>query len=112
MATRAEWPAKNETALLRFLRALAEAQAWLNDARNRSDAIAILTEAAKLRSEDSARSYQLLVESAQAVPKSPDLDMNGLKTAIDLMGEAEVLRTPLPAPEKFADTSFTTRARQ
>ena len=112
VATLASWARNNEDGLTRFLRALVEADAWLYDATNRSEAIRILSEFTKSTPSASERSYQLLIEKNQAVAKSGEVSLPGLKTAIELMAELDLLKRPTPAAEKYVDTSYLNKARR
>ena len=40
------------------------------------------------------------------LPQRGEIDMKGMATAIAFMGEAGVLKEPLPAPERFVDLQY------
>ena len=57
-----DWARLNEEGLVRFLKAVVEADAWLYDAKNKSEAAAILAEFTRATPDDGLKSYELLVE--------------------------------------------------
>ena len=40
------------------------------------------------------------------VPKQGEIDIKGLSQVIQFMAEAEELKAPLPAPERFVDLQY------
>ena len=40
------------------------------------------------------------------LPRQGEIDLKGFKTAIEFMGEAGVLKSPLPPPERFVDLQY------
>ncbi len=40
------------------------------------------------------------------LPKQGEIDLAGLAQVIALMGEAGVLKAPLPSPERFVDLQY------
>ncbi|MCC7105406.1 MAG: ABC transporter substrate-binding protein [Chloroflexi bacterium] len=112
LVARADWPAKNESAMTRFLHVLAGADAWLNDASNRQGAATALSDNAKLPAQIADRLYQLYVEQARAVPRTPEVDPAGLRAVIEMMREVDLLKAPLPGTEKYLDPSPALRLKQ
>jgi hypothetical protein len=56
-------------------------------------------------------SYQLHQEEVKALTPDGSVNMPGLKTVVDLLGEAGDLAPPLPPPSKYVDESYLAKAR-
>jgi hypothetical protein len=42
----------------------------------------------------------------RVLPQRATIDMEGVKAAISLLGEYDILKQPLPAPERFIDPAY------
>jgi len=40
------------------------------------------------------------------LPRQGEIDMNGLKAMIGLLGQYGIVKAPLPAPERFVDMRY------
>jgi ABC-type nitrate/sulfonate/bicarbonate transport system substrate-binding protein len=105
------WAAQNEDALVRLVRAYSGAARWLQDPANKEQAIAILAEATRSKPEHARQTYELFIEDVKALTPDGLLNMPGLTTAIELLGEAGNLNPPLPPASKFVDETYLQKAR-
>jgi len=58
------------------------------------------------------RTYDLMIDRYQAIPRAGEVDREGLQGVIETMAELDLLSQPLPSPDKFLDLSYLERARQ
>ena len=107
-----DWARLNEEALVRFLKATAEADAWLYDPKNKTEAAGILADFTKATTDDCLKSYELLIEQRQALSRGGEINLPGLGTVMEFMGDLELLKRPLPGAEKYVDTAFLERAKR
>lgn len=112
LAVQKEWVQKNSPALVRYLKSVNEASNWLYNPANKDAAIAILAKNLKVSQEIATKAYDLSVTRLQAFPRAGEINLEGYKAVIELMGELELLKAPLPSPEKYIDNSYLNKARQ
>jgi len=104
-ATRRGWAKDNGERLIGFIRAFRGACRWLQDPANKSAAIALLPQRLNISAELAGRAYDAFAKKAL-----PAIDAAGLQQVIDVYWEAEGLKTPKGAPEKYMDLSYQQRA--
>jgi ABC-type nitrate/sulfonate/bicarbonate transport system substrate-binding protein len=105
--TRRSWGEKNQDALVRFVRAFAAAYEFMSDARNRGEATHILGDSLKV-SDDVARAIfaPYTVPDKNVLPRRGELDPRAFNRVLALMGEANVIATPVPPAERFIDSRY------
>jgi NitT/TauT family transport system substrate-binding protein len=112
ITTRRDWAQQNDDVVVRYLRAIVQADRWLYDPANREDAAIVAVNVLKMSYDEALRSYDLLVTQTQAIPRDGDLPISGLQAVIDTMVDIDLLSPPLPAPDKYVDLSYLERARR
>ena len=109
-ATRREWANKNEDLLVRFTRAMIRATDWLTDPKNKEEVIAILLPENR---NNKARAEAMYEESTSArfgfTPRS-QIDMDGIRSVIQLRETAGLMKPPVPKAEKYVDERFYKKA--
>jgi ABC-type nitrate/sulfonate/bicarbonate transport system substrate-binding protein len=109
-ATRREWANKNEDLLVRFTRAMIRATDWVMDPKNKEEVIAILLPENR---NNKARAEAMYEESTSArfgfTPRS-QIDMEGIRSVIQLREIAGLMKPPVPKPEKYVDERFYKKA--
>jgi ABC-type nitrate/sulfonate/bicarbonate transport system substrate-binding protein len=109
-ATRREWADKNEDLLVRFTRAMIRATDWVMDPKNKEEVIAILLPENR---NNKARAEAMYEESTSArfgfTPRS-QIDMEGIRSVIQLREIAGLMKPPAPKPEKYVDERFYKKA--
>ncbi len=103
---RRSWARANEVQLVAFIRAIDAAYAWLQDPKNKGEAIRVLP--ARLNID--ARAAANALDEIAKRPR-PEIDADGLKQVIDLFWEAEKLAAPKGEPAKYMDLSYLRKAR-
>jgi NitT/TauT family transport system substrate-binding protein len=109
-ATRREWANANEDRLVRFIRATIRATDWVKDPKNKEEVIKILIPENR---NNKARAEEMYEESISArfglTPRSR-IDMEGIRTVLQLRETAGLMKPPLPKPEKYIDDRFYNKA--
>ncbi len=110
-AVRQSWAATHENAVVRYVRALAAAFAFIRDPARR-EAVALTIVATTGVSPAIARRILTLYFEPErhVLPKRGELDLAGLAQVIAFMGEAGTLTAPLPAADRFVDLRYLRRA--
>jgi ABC-type nitrate/sulfonate/bicarbonate transport system substrate-binding protein len=109
-ATRREWANKNEDLLVRFTRAMIGATAWVTDPKNKEEVIAVLIPENR---NNKARAVAMYEESMSPrfgfTPRS-QIDMEGIRSVLQLRETAGLMKPPVPKPEKYVDDRFYKKA--
>lgn len=111
-AARRAWLRDNGDATVRFLRAVVVADRFMHDPANREAVIAILAEATRSGMDESTQSYDLVIVREQGFAREGEMNVEGLRNVIAILGENGVLEPPLPAVEKYLDLSYLERAQR
>ncbi len=106
-SVRRKWAAEHRQEVVRFLKALLQARKWLED--NRKMGAEFLAQELKLKPELAQQGLEYYIENRAW---SPDLsiDLNGLKTVIEVYAEQADIKGSVPAPEKYVDLSYLAQA--
>jgi ABC-type nitrate/sulfonate/bicarbonate transport system substrate-binding protein len=106
MARRA-WGEKNKDTLVRFVRAMASAYTFLNDAKNRDEAVRILVETGGL-SEDVARQIfaPYLETGKNVLPRKGEIDLAAFSRVVTLMADTGVIPAPAAGAGRFVDLQY------
>ena len=106
-AARKSWAENNKDAVGRFVRGLGAAFRFIRDPARRDDVVRTVVETTGLAEANARLSLSLYFEPERNVlPRQGEIDLKGFKTAIEFMGEAGVLKSPLPPPERFVDLQY------
>lgn len=104
-AARRSWARANEQQLVAFIRGMNAAFAWLEDRNNKQEAIGILQARLKTDVVAAARAF----DDFSARPR-PTVMPEALRQVIDIVWDAEGLKGPRGAPEKYIDLSYLRKA--
>jgi len=106
-AARRSWAEANKDAVTRFVRGLASAFRFIRDPSRRNDVVRTIVETTGFAEANARLTLSLYFEPERNVlPKQGEIDLKGLATVIAFMGEAGVLKAPLPQPERFVDLQY------
>jgi ABC-type nitrate/sulfonate/bicarbonate transport system substrate-binding protein len=99
--------AANRDAIVKYIRATTAAVHFIQDPKNRDEVVKITMAYMK---EPESRSRAMLTAiwdpKNRVLPQRAIIDMEGARAAIALLGEYEILKAPLPAPERFIDPAY------
>jgi ABC-type nitrate/sulfonate/bicarbonate transport system substrate-binding protein len=107
IAAQRSWAVQHKDAVVRFARAMGEAYRFMADPANREEVIAIAAESTGTSHDLAQEIYKFYYEPNLGVmPKQAEISMPGFATVIALLGEAGVLKQPLPPAARFVDLQF------
>jgi ABC-type nitrate/sulfonate/bicarbonate transport system substrate-binding protein len=99
--------AAHRDAIVKYIRATAAAVRFIMDPKNRDEVVKVTMAYMK---EPENRSREMLAPILDAknrvLPQPGVVDMDSVKAAIGLLGEYDILQQPLPAAERFIDTTY------
>ena len=109
-ATRREWANANEVLLVRFIRAMIKSTDWVMDANNKEEAIKLLLADNKNNRARAEEAYEESVSSRFGFTPRSRIDMEGIRTIIELRETAGLMKPPVPKAEKYVDDRFYKKA--
>ena len=101
------WAEKNRTLVVRFMKAMVATMRWMAD--NRDVACAYLTKEMSIGMEDCRYAYDYNWKN-RIWDRNADLNVEGVRTIINLTADQGVLKEPLPHPSKYIDPSYLKQA--
>jgi ABC-type nitrate/sulfonate/bicarbonate transport system substrate-binding protein len=106
-AARRSWASENRDTVVRFVRGLSNAFRYIRDPGRRNDVVRTIVETTGFAEANARLTLSLYFEPERKVlPMRGEIDPRGLAAAIAFMGEAGILKAPLPAPERFVDLQY------
>lgn len=107
ISTRRSWAEKNRPLMVRFMRAMVLAMRWLYD--NKEPAIDFLAREMRLKPEHARKGWEYYTEQKIWNPNA-EANVEGVRTVIQIMGERNLLKPPLPVPARYIDHSYVEEA--
>jgi NitT/TauT family transport system substrate-binding protein len=104
---RRSWAEKNRPQVVRFLKAVVRAKKWLE--QDRKAAVEFLAKEFQLTPALAEKGLDYYLVN-QAWHPDLDIEMDGLKTVVDIYAEQNNLKGPIPNPEKYVDQSYLRQA--
>jgi ABC-type nitrate/sulfonate/bicarbonate transport system substrate-binding protein len=106
-AARRSWAAQHKDEVVRFARAMGEADRYVADPAHREEVIAMGVASTGGPADVVAEIYKLYFEpNSGALPRHGEISMPGITAAIQLLGDTGQLQKPLPPAEKFVDLQY------
>jgi ABC-type nitrate/sulfonate/bicarbonate transport system substrate-binding protein len=93
--------------VVRFLKAVLQAKKWFE--QDKKAAVEFLAKEFQLPPSLAERGLDYYL-TYQAWPPELEIEMDGLKTVVDIYAEQTGMKGPLPNPEKYVDTSYLRQA--
>ena len=109
-ATRREWAAKNEDLVVRFSRAMIRATDWLQDPKNKDEAIQILLAETKNNKARAESMYRQALSPTMGLTPRSRIDVEGIRTVLELREVAGLMKPPVPKPEKYIEDRYYQKA--
>ncbi|HEY3305399.1 MAG TPA: PhnD/SsuA/transferrin family substrate-binding protein [Candidatus Binatia bacterium] len=109
-ATRRQWAAANEELLVRFTRAMIRATDWIMDTRNKGEAIKLLLPENKNSLAVADEAYEESVSPKFGFTPRSRIDLEGIRTVLELREKVGLMKRPVPKPEKYIDERFYKKA--
>jgi ABC-type nitrate/sulfonate/bicarbonate transport system substrate-binding protein len=101
------WAEKNRPLVVRFMKAMVGAMRWMAD--NRDGACAYLTKEMSISMEHCRYASDYNWKN-RIWDRNADLNVEGIRTLINLTADQGVLKDPLPQPAKYIDLSYLKQA--
>jgi len=109
-ATRREWANAHEDLVVRFTRAMIRATDWVQDSKNKDEAIQLLLSETKNNKARAEAMYAQTINPTMGLTPRSRLDLEGIRTVIELREIAGLMKPPVPKPEKYVDERFYKKA--
>ena len=109
-ATRRQWAAGNEDLVVRFVRAMIRATDWLQDPKNKEEVVQLLLSETKNNKARAEAMYRQTLSPTMGLTLRSRIDMEGIRTVIELREVAGLMKPPVPKPEKYVDERFYKKA--
>lgn len=104
---RRSWAEKNRAVVVRFLKAVVRAKKWFE--QDRKSAIEYLAKEFQLTPALAEKGLDYYLQAPAWHPEL-EIEMDGLKTVVDIYAEQNNLKGPPPNPEKYVDQSYLRQA--
>lgn len=104
------WAKENEKAMVGYIRAMISAVDWIYEPANRQEAIKILAEAVKISEAAATPSVIGLTEGQGRLSPKGALDVEGVKTVLQLREQYGEPQKKMGAPEKYYDLTYYNKA--
>ncbi len=105
-----DWAKANEKATVGYIKGLVAAVDWLYEPGNQAEAVKILANAVKIPEAAAAPSVAGLTKGQSALSPKSALDVEGVKTALDLREQFAEPKKKMGPPEKYYDLSYYNKA--
>jgi ABC-type nitrate/sulfonate/bicarbonate transport system substrate-binding protein len=102
-SVRREWAEAHREEVVRFLRALLKARKWLDE--NKQEAAEFLAKDLDMKPALARKGLDYYLD-ARAWDPNLRIDLDGLKTVIEVYAEQAEMKGALPNPEKYVDVSY------
>jgi ABC-type nitrate/sulfonate/bicarbonate transport system substrate-binding protein len=109
LAVTKRWARDNPETVKKVLRGLIRGFQWLH--QNKEEAIAFITSELKLERRYAAAGWEEYVRS-NAWPPKGDIDVEGVKTQIQILAQRDTTSGPLPPAERYINLSYLRAAQK
>ena len=109
-ATRREWANANEDLVVRFTRAMIRATDWIQDPKNKDEAIQLLLGETKNNKARAEAMYAQTISPTMGLTPRSRIDLQGIRTVLELREIAGLMKPPVPKAEKYVDDRFYQKA--
>jgi ABC-type nitrate/sulfonate/bicarbonate transport system substrate-binding protein len=107
LIVRPDWAKQNRAALVAFLRGFAASLKYFRDPVHRNDVAKTIVAVSGVSDKIARQTLALYFQPDRGViPRAGEIDLKGLTQVIAFMGEAGVLKDPLPKAERFVDSTY------
>lgn len=101
------WAIKNRALLVRFMKAMVQANRWLYG--NKEAAVALLAREMKNKPDHVRKGWEYNLKNRIWDPEV-NINMKGLETIIKIYAEINQVKGPLPSPDKYVDLTYLNEA--
>lgn len=101
------WAEKNRPVVVRYMKSIVQAMRWLYD--NKEAAISFLSKEMKLKPQHARQGWEYYTANKIWNPNG-EINVEGMKTVIQINAERMQTKGPLPPPSKYIDQSYVQEA--
>jgi ABC-type nitrate/sulfonate/bicarbonate transport system substrate-binding protein len=106
-AVRRSWGETHKEALVRFVRGMAASFAFIRAPDNRGRVVMLVAETLGCPENIAAQTLDLFLQpGGQVLPARGEIDLAALQQVVAMMGEAGLLKPPLPQAARFVDLDY------
>jgi NitT/TauT family transport system substrate-binding protein len=106
-AARRSWAQAHKEALVRFVRGMAASFAFIRTPDNRERVVKLVAETLGCSDAIAAQTLDLFLEpGSDVLPARGEIDLAALQQVVAMMGDAGLLKPPLPQAARFADLDY------
>jgi NitT/TauT family transport system substrate-binding protein len=109
-ATRRDWANAHEDLVVRFTRAMIRTTDWVQDPKNKDEAIQLLLSETKNNKARAEAMYAQTISPTMGLTPRSRIDLEGIRTVLELREVAGLMKPPVPKPEKYVDERFYKKA--
>ena len=109
-ATRREWANAHEDLVVRFIRAMIRATDFIQEPKNKEEVVQLLLAETKNNKSRAEAMYAQTINPTMGLTPRSRLDLEGIRTVIELREIAGLMKPPVPKPEKYVDERFYKKA--
>jgi ABC-type nitrate/sulfonate/bicarbonate transport system substrate-binding protein len=103
------WASANEKLLVGFLRAVYKAQDWLNNTKNKKEAVDLMVDLSKAHRSSVERTYDKYTSELKVYNRGA-ITADVIKRTLQDMVEIDAISKPIPDPNKVLDLSYRQKA--
>lgn len=103
ISSKRSWAEKNRPLLVRFMKAIVQSMRWLYD--NKEPAIEFLGKEMRLKADHARKGWEYYTQNRIWHPDA-DINIEGVKTVIQIYAERTQMKGPLPSPAKYLDHTY------
>jgi ABC-type nitrate/sulfonate/bicarbonate transport system substrate-binding protein len=108
-SVRRQWAVEHRQEVVRFLKAVLQARRWLEE--NRKAGAEFLAKELEMKPKLAEQGLDYYL-THRAWEPDLNIDLDGLKTVVEIYAEQVDIKGPTPSPEKYVDLSYLKQARQ
>lgn len=108
-SVRREWATAHRGEVVRFLKAVLQARKWLEE--NRKAGAEFLAKELEMKPKLAEQGLDYYL-THRAWEPDLNIDLDGLKTVVEIYAEQADIKGPIPSPEKYVDLSYLKQARK
>ncbi len=106
-AVRRSWARAHKDTIIRFVRAMAAAFQFIRDPANRDRVTKVIAQSSGCSDVIARQALELFLQPGRDVlPKRGEIDLHALQQVIAMMGDAGLLKPPLPPARRFVDLQY------
>ena len=109
-ATRRVWANANEDLVVRFVRAMIRATDFIQDPKNKDEVVRLLLPETKDNKPRAEAMYAQTVSPTMGLTPRSRIDMEGIRSVIELREIAGLMKPPVPKADKYVDERFYKKA--